>query len=67
MSFLFIFIYRNEIYEQLDGMTTESTLAPVLANVFMERFQKKTLETRVLKTKKIVPVRRRRVCNVATQ
>jgi len=38
------FCYGGQFYEQTDGVALDSPLSPVIANFFMEDFEKKTIE-----------------------
>jgi hypothetical protein len=43
------FSYQGEFYEQTSGVAMGSPLSPIVANIFMEHFEKKSLDTYPLK------------------
>ena len=43
------FCFHGQFYEQTDGVAMGSPLSPVIANFFMEDFEKKAMEQAVLK------------------
>lgn len=43
------FQFEEQFYEQIEGMAMGSPLSPVLANIFMEDFEKEVLKTTTLK------------------
>ncbi|XP_018562776.1 uncharacterized protein LOC108904627 [Anoplophora glabripennis] len=45
------FAFRDQFYEQTEGAAMGSPLYPVLANIYMEAFEKKALESTTLKPK----------------
>jgi len=38
------FSYNNQFYEQISGAAMDSPISPVIANIFMEHFEKEPLE-----------------------
>ncbi|GJQ72309.1 hypothetical protein Trydic_g3398 [Trypoxylus dichotomus] len=42
------FVWDGSFYEKTDGITMGSPLSPVVANLFMERFERLAFETAVL-------------------
>jgi hypothetical protein len=45
------FIFCGEIYEQIEGVSMGSPLSPIVANLFMESFKKKAIESFPFKPK----------------
>ena len=39
------FVFQGQYYEQVEGATMGSPLSPIVANIFMENFEAKALET----------------------
>ena len=39
------FVYQGQHYEQIEGAAMGSPLSPIVANIFMENFENKALET----------------------
>ena len=45
------FTFQGEIFEQTSGVTMGSPLSPIVANLFMEKFERKALDSYALKPK----------------
>ena len=45
------FQYQDQFYEQIDGAAMGSSLSTIIANIYMEHFEKKTLSSAPLKPK----------------
>ena len=39
------FVFQGQYYEQVEGAAMGSPLSPLVANIYMELFEKKALET----------------------
>ena len=45
------FTFQNEFYEQVEGVAMGSPLSPIVANLYMERFERQAIESFPLKPK----------------
>ena len=45
------FQYQDQFYEQIEGAAMGSPLSPIIANIYMEHFEEKTLSSAPLKPK----------------
>ena len=39
------FVFQGQYYQQMEGAAMGSPLSPIMANIFMEQFEKEALET----------------------
>ena len=39
------FVFQGQYYQQMKGAAMSSPLSPIVANIFMEQFEKEALET----------------------
>ena len=46
------FTFRKDFYEQVEGIAMGSPLSPIVANIYMEMFEKRALELSPLKPKR---------------
>jgi retron-type reverse transcriptase len=51
------FCYNGQYYEQTDGVTMGSPFSPVIANFYMEKFEKRAIEQASHKPTRLVPIR----------
>jgi len=47
------FSYNNQFYEQYSGVAMGSPISPVIANIFIEYFEKEVLTSKILKKPEI--------------
>ena len=45
VNFSLSFVFQGQYYQQLEGAAMGSPLSPIVANIFMEQFEKEALET----------------------
>jgi len=50
------FSYNNQFYEQTSGAAMGSSISLVIANIFMEYFEKETLRKNIQKTRSLIPL-----------
>ena len=46
------FTFQKEFYEQIEGVAMGSPLSPIVANLYMERFERQAIESFPLKPKR---------------
>ena len=47
------FVYQGQFYQQLEGAAMGSPLSPIVANIFMEKFEEEALATTHTPTKSV--------------
>jgi len=61
------FSYNDQFYEQISGAVMDFFISPVIANIFMEHFEKEASERRQKSQMSVLLRIRRYVCDLETR